>query len=362
MATDSNIWKLAEAYVGGNMLPAELANLKQRLDSDAPFAAEFHECANLLRSLNGSGEQNRFRSMLKSIHTANIAVPVKTKPNGTRTIPLRTHYLRTGAIAASIALLTSLTTFWAIQHNNKKIASQYSLLKRDLESYKRANNEVVSSINKDNKQHIPQAEVRYTGTGFAVTNDGYVVTNYHVTEGADSVYIQNSEGRYYKAYVVSFDKESDISLLKVEEKGFRFSKTDIPYTFANTKRSLGDRVYTLGYPQDEVVYSEGYISAKNGYEGDSLQYRLQIPAAPGQSGAPVIDNNGTIIGIITGKESESEGTTYAVSSNALLRMLHNVPKENNVRLVKNNKLGNLNRQQQIEKLQNYTCSIKVYKK
>ncbi|RYE23587.1 MAG: serine protease [Sphingobacteriales bacterium] len=365
MAIDSNnIWKLAEAYVGGTLQPSELVNLKERLANDAAFAAEFHECANMLRSLNGSGEQNRFRNMLKSIHATHVAVPVKTtKENKVRTIPLRTHYLRTCAIAASIALLTSLTTFWAIQHNNKKINSQYSLLKRDLETYKRATNEVVNSINttKDTKQ-IPQAEVRYTGTGFAVTNDGYVVTNYHVTEGADSVYIQNREGRYYKAYVVSFDKQSDISLLKVEDKGFRFSKTDIPYTFANNKRSLGDRVYTLGYPQDEIVYSEGYIAAKNGYEGDSLQYRLQIPAAPGQSGAPVIDNNGTIIGIITGKESETEGTTYAVSSGALLRMLHNVPKENEVRLVKNNKLSNLNRQQQIEKLQSYTCSIKVYKK
>ena len=361
MATDSNIWKLAEAYVNGTMQPAELTILKDRLASNAAFAAEFYECANMLRSLNGSGEQNRFRSMLKSIHTANVAVPVKTKSNGTRTIPLRTHYLRTGAIAASIALLTSLTTFWAIQHNNKKIASQYSLLKRDLESYKRANNQVVSTI-KDSKYSTPQAEARYTGTGFAVTNDGYIVTNYHVTEGADSVYIQNSDGRYYKAYVVSFDKQSDISLLKVEDKTFRFAKGEIPYTFANAKRSLGDRVYTLGYPQDEIVYSEGYISAKNGYEGDSLQYRLQIPASPGQSGAPVIDDKGTVVAIITGKESETEGTTYAVSSNALLRMLHNIPKENNVRLAKTNKLGYMNRQQQIEKLQNYTCSIKVYKK
>ena len=220
MATDSNIWKLAEAYTAGNMQPAELIDLKNRLASDAVFATEFYECANMLRSLNGSNAQNRFRSMLKSIHATHVAVPVKTnKENKVRTIPLRTHYLRTGAIAASIALLTSLTTFWAIQHNNKKIASQYSLLKRDLESYKRANNQVVNSINKDTK-HIPQAEARYTGTGFAVTNDGYVVTNYHVTEGADSVYIQNHEGKYYKAYVVSFDKQSDISLLKVEEKKF----------------------------------------------------------------------------------------------------------------------------------------------
>ena len=93
-----------------------------------------------------------------------------------------------------------------------------------------------------------------------------------------------------------------------------------------------------------------------------MQYRLQIPANPGQSGAPVVDERGEIVAIITGKESETEGTTYAVNAKAVIDLVRNLPKENNVRLPKVNRLGKMTREQQIEKLETYTCSIKVYKK
>lgn len=356
MITDNTIWSLAEAYVTGTLPAAEAEALQRRLDTDTVFAAEFNECTNLLQSLNGSGSQARFKAMLKDIHedmTARQTIP-------SRTIPLRTHYLRTAGIAACIALLTSLTTFWAVQHNNKKIASQYSLLRRDLETYKRSQSQVINSIK--NQKTAPAAQARYTGTGFAISNDGYIVTNYHVTEGADSIYIQNHEGQYLKSHLVSFDEKTDVAILKVEDKSFRFAKGDVPYTFETSKRKLGTKVFTLGFPQDEVVYNQGYISSKNGYNGDSMQYRLQIPANPGQSGAPVVGENGEIVAIITGKESETEGTTYAVNAKAVTDLIRSLPKENNIRLPKNNKLGKLTREQQIEKLEVYTCSIKVYKK
>jgi len=357
MTADNNIWNWAEAYVAGTMPAAEAEALRGKLAADAAFAAEFNECVNLLRSLHGSGSQQRYKAMLADIQKE---VLVKAPSKEARSIPLRTHYLRTAAIAAGIALLTSITTFWAIQHNNRKIASQYSLLKRDLETYKRSQNQVINSIK--NQKSGPVAQARYTGTGFAISNDGYIVTNYHVTEGADSIYIQSRDGEYLKTHLVSFDEKADVALLKVDDKAFRFGKGDVPYTFETTKSRLGTRVFTLGFPQDEIVYNQGYISSKNGYNGDSMQYRLQLPAGPGQSGAPVVGENGEILAIITGKETESEGTTYAVNAKAVTDLVHNLPKENNIRLPKANKLGKLTREQQIEKLEMYTCSIKVYKK
>ncbi len=355
MTPHSNIWNLAERYVEGTLPEADTEVLYKRLSEDQPFAVEFNECVNLLRSLDGSGKQARFKSMLGDIHS-----DMTKKEAAPRTIPIRTHYLRTAAIAAGIALFTSLATFWVIEHNNKKIASQYSLLRRDLETYKRSQNQIINNIK--SQKAAPAAQVRYTGTGFAISNDGYIVTNYHVTEGADSIYIQDNDGQYLKTHLVSFDEQSDVALLKVDDKSFRFGKGDVPYTFEPSKRKLGTKVFTLGYPQEEVVYNQGYISSKNGYNGDSLQYRLQIPANPGQSGAPVVDERGEIVAIITGKESETEGTTYAVNAKAVIDLVRNLPKENNVRLPKVNRLGKLTREQQIEKLETYTCSIKVYKK
>lgn len=161
--------------------------------------------------------------------------------------------------------------------------------------------------------------------------------------------------------MVAFNEANDVAVLKVEDKKFKFGKQDIPYTIAKSKKKLGARVFTLGFPQDEIVYNEGYISAKNGYNGDSSQYRLDIPAGPGQSGSPVADASGNIIGIITGKESENEAT-YAVASEAIIDLLNSIPEKNKIRLNSYSRLGKLGREQQIEKMEYYTLAIKVYKK
>lgn len=355
---NKNIWELAEAYVDGGMNTADKQLLEERRQADPAFAAEFQDAVNMLRSLQGSGEHKRFKNALQQAQQSATGQPALVP----KTISLVRNYWRTATIAACIAILTSLTTFWAMQSNNKKIASQYSLLRRDLETYKRSQNKIIRDI-KEQATIIPQSEARYTGTGFALTNDGYIVSSYHVIAGADSVYIQNRDGNYYKTHIVAFNETTDVVVLKVEDKKFRFGKQDIPYTIAQSKKKLGAKVFTLGFPQDEIVYNEGYISAKNGYNGDSSQYRLDIPAGPGQSGAPVADASGNIIGIITGKETESFGTTFAVTSEAIIDLLSNLPEENKIKLNTNQgKLSKMNREQQIEKLEQYTFAIKVYKK
>lgn len=353
-----NSWELAEAYNAGTLSAEEVHRLEARLATDPVYASEFQECLQMVRSLADSGRQKRFRNMVAAIGKEQDAAD--TSSWRVRTIPLRTHYLRTAGIAAGIALLTTLSAFWIVTHSEKKRSSQYSLLKRELETIKRSQSAIIRNIN--GAQTTPVAPANYSGTGFALTNDGYFVTNYHVTEGADSVYIQNREGGYFKAYLVSFDAAADVALLKVDNKLFRFGKTEVPYTLASAKRLLGSRVYTLGYPQDEIVYNEGYISSKNGFLGDSIQYRLELPASPGQSGAPVLDDQGNVIGIVTGKESETEGTTYAVSTKAIHKLLASLPKDAALKLNKSNKLSKLSREQQIEKLEYYTFSVKVYKK
>ena len=351
---NSYIWNLAEAYVAGEMPDAERTVLLNRLQTDAAFAAEFHECVDMIRSLDGSGKQQQFRNILQDVHQE-----LANKPS--RSIPLRTHYLRTAGIAAGIALLTSFTTYWSFNRPDKRNATQYNVLRREIENIKRSQNQLIQNIKTANTS-APVLAARYTGTGFAITNDGYLVTNYHVIDGADSVYIQNRDGAYFKAIVKASDPKNDIAILKVQDERFRFGKTDVPYTFSATKSGLGARIYTLGFPEDEIIYNEGYVSAKNGYEDDSMQYRLELPADPGQSGAPVLDAKGNVLAIITAKGNKDEGNTYAVSSKAVLQLMHSIRKDLSIRIPKNNKLSNLDREQQIQKLEYYTCSVKVYKK
>lgn len=358
MPIDNQTWILAEAQLAGKLTPEEQAALQSRMATDPAFAETYKECLNLLASVTASGKHQQMRAMLKDIHKEVVA-PANA-PKKDNTIPLRLHYFRTAAVAAGIALLTSFTTYSFLNHPDKKTSSQYNVLRRELENIKRSQNQLIQHINQ--KSAAPASAVKYTGTGFAISNDGYLATNYHVAEGADSIYIQAHDGQYYKAAVIFYDVKSDIAILKVQDEDFRFGKGEVPYTFAPSKAGLGSKVFTLGFPDDEIVFNEGYISAKNGFQNDSLQYRLELPADPGQSGAPVLDNAGNVLAIVTARGNRNEGNTYAVSSKALLALVAELPKELGVHLPKVNRLSHLKREQQIKKLESYTCSVKVYKK
>lgn len=355
MSKDWNIWQWAEGFVSDTLTPDQQQELQTRLGTDQYFAAEFQECVQLLQTLTGSSKHYQYASLLKDIAKETTAAPQN------KVIAFVATHWRTAAVAAGVALITSASAGWMHHDDKKATSSQYSLLRREIETIKRSQNQLIQNI-KNQNQPAPAPKARYTGTGFAITNDGYLVTNHHVTDGADSVYIQTNDGNSHKAYVIASDAQSDIAILKVESKSFRFGKGEVPYTFATTKAHLGAKVYTLGFPQDDIVYNEGYISARNGFEGDSLQYRLELPANPGQSGAPVIDNKGNILAIITGKETQTEGTTYAVSTHALLQLLYSMPKAVNLHIPKHNKMTNLSHDEQIEKMQNYTCIVQVFKK
>jgi S1-C subfamily serine protease len=95
----------------------------------------------------------------------------------------------------------------------------------------------------------PTAHVRYTGTGFAINNEGVFVTSNHVVEGADSIYVQDRSGDYFKAIKLASDPASDLAVLKIAKKNFHFAKGEVPYSFASGKTGLGANVYAIGYPR-----------------------------------------------------------------------------------------------------------------
>ena len=363
MSINNNIWELAEAFVAGSLSEGEVAELNDRVAGDVAFASEFNEAVNLVRSMAGSGKQKRFRSMLRDIQAQSANAPAAPKR-----IVLPAHFWRTAAVAASVAILTSAITIWSINYSLKKSDSQYNTISREVGAIKKVQaqqqaqqNKLIEIINTKTKP-APPSDVKYTGTGFALTNDGYFVTAYHVISDGDSVYIQNHDGDYYKAFLVNFDADADVAILKIEKKNFHFGKGELPYTFSGSKAGLGSGIFTLGYPKDEVVYSEGYISARNGFQGNGLQYTLELPAGHGQSGSPVIDGKGNILGLLTAVGGQNEANTYAVSSKAVLELLHTIPAASSLHLPKSNKLGHMSHEQQIEKMEAYTFSVKVYKK
>lgn len=360
MSINNNIWETAEAYLAGTLPESDIKELKSRLASDKEFAAEFYESTNLIRSMEGNGKQKRFRMLLKEIHKTG-AVSKKAKR-----IQLPAYFWRTAAVAASVAILTSALTYTFVTPSIKNNDYQYHKMSRELSGIKESQNQLNQTqkqLEKDLKKlnPPPTAHARFSGTGFALNNEGYFVTSNHVIDGADSIYIQDKNGDYFKAHRLVSDPASDLAILKIVKKNFHFGKGEVPYTFATGKSGLGANIYTLGYPKNELVCGSGLISSRNGFDGNELQYTLELPVGHGQSGSPVLDEKGDVIGILTATGGDAEANTYAVSSKALIELIHD-KLDSPIRLNKSNKLHNLDREHQIEKLEAYTFSVKVYKK
>jgi serine protease Do len=359
------IAQTAEAELAGTLSVTQRAELDARLAADPAFAQAYKEYYHTISSLYDGGRRARYKVMLQDVHQE-----LTTRKSGTKRliIHFNPRHLRTAAMAACVALITSAITVWAIRQNEPKPADPRTLqlVRHEIANIKatqQKQEKAIQYLKENTETTIPQPpQSNYTGTGFALSNDGYLITNYHVVDGAENIQVQTRGGKTYTASVIAYEPKTDIALLKVDDKHFRFGKGELPYSFLNGKASLGSSVYTLGFPQDEIVYNEGYISSRNGYEGDSNQYRLEVPAGPGQSGAPVVDEGGNIIGIIRSKDVQAESTTFAVTSKTLLRLLRDVPKDKRPRLPVSNRMTGLNRQQQIERLQDYTCMVQVYKR
>lgn len=368
MITVNNISEWAERYLNQELSEQEQALLMQTLKADPDLHLHFKEAITIIRAFQSGSERNAIKNMIRSVgaevkagKTAE-AYPAEMPAAESRSLPLR-KYLRTASVAAALILVSSLTTMTLMNKKGSKVdAKQYTLLRREIETIKHSQSKIIDSINKGKKEqeaNNSEDPVLYGGTGFALTNDGYIATNYHVVKDANTIYVQTNKGENLKAYIFAMEPSTDVAILKVENKNFRFGKTPLPYNIAKAQSGLGQRVFTIGYPKDDVVYNEGYVSAENGFQGDTNSYQLEITANPGQSGAPVLDKYGTVIALITGKQSNTTGTTYAIHSGALLDLIHSLPKAANIRLNESNKLNKLERTEQVKKVRDYICSVKV---
>jgi len=147
--------------------------------------------------------------------------------------------------------------------------------------------------------------------------------------------------------------------LKIAEDDFTFGDK-IPYSVRKANPNIAQRVYSLGYPKSDIVYNEGYISSITGFEGDSSRYQLELPSVSGVSGSPIIDETGNIIGVISSKQSESEGITYAIKSKSLLNLFKKLPKDFSDKEIYNTSIKAETRAVQVKKIQPYVCVVKVY--
>jgi len=171
-----------------------------------------------------------------------------------------------------------------------------------------------------------------TGTGFAISSNGYIATCNHVIDGATSIKVKGIGGNFAKEYnakVISADVNNDLAIIKIEDASFT-TLGIIPYTIKATTSEVGSNIFLLGYPLtatmgDEIKLTDGIISAKSGYKGDITSYQISAAAQPGNSGGPLFDKTGNLIGVVNAKHVEAENATYAVKSSYLLNLIESLP-------------------------------------
>ncbi len=179
------------------------------------------------------------------------------------------------------------------------------------------------------------SEIIGTGTCFAVSPEGYLVTNHHVIKSAAQVHVRMSNGKNLPAKVVASEPSKDLAIIKIDAKNMAY------LSFASSNKvGLGDEVFTIGYPLINVLgfdpkYTEGVVSAKSGLAGEALAFQITVPVQPGNSGGPLVNQQGQVIGIITStgssiaffKESGSlpQNINWAVKSDYASILLNDIP-------------------------------------
>lgn len=205
------------------------------------------------------------------------------------------------------------------------------------------------------------------GSGIILSKNGYIVTNYHVIENSNSIEVEfkyKNENKSFKAEVITSDAVNDLAIIKINDEGFT-SLSQIPYTLKSRSSDVGTSVFALGYPMaltimgKEVKFTDGKISSKTGFQGDITTYQTTVPIQPGNSGGPLFDTNGNLIGINSSgiDKSIAENVAYSIKASYIVNLIDVLPES--ITIPSSNVLVGKPLTEIIKVLSDYVVLIKV---
>ena len=169
-----------------------------------------------------------------------------------------------------------------------------------------------------------------SGSGFIITKDGYIVTNYHVVEGASSVKITLHSGEMYDAKIIGGDEDYDIAVVKIEASDL------MPVVLGDSsKLMIGETIAAIGNPLGELTFSmsQGIVSCVDrAINVDGTPFNMiQVDCSinPGNSGGPLVNTYGEVVGIVSAKYSSYSSTTvegigFAIPINDVVAMIEDI--------------------------------------
>lgn len=350
-----------ELYLDGQLSEAERVELEKEIAENPLLSERFEEHSGFYTAMKVYRERTLLKNRLSSFHTE---MEVENSKQSPKIIRLWKKHYPNMLVAASVAAITVLcmlltSDFWIGWQKPKAV---YRELRRDMEKIQKAQQAIIKDIkSKDTTPVKDYNPGKYGGTGFAISSNGYVVTSYHLIRDAESLTIENKKGQSYTVKPFFTDPDHDLAILKVSDSSFKSFGT-IPFLVKSKEADLGERIFTLGYPREDIVFGEGSVSSKSGYEGDTISYQVSVPVNPGNSGGPVFDENGNLVAVISGKQLNTDGAAFAIKAGYLLDAIGSIPKDSlkiPLRLARANTMPK-GRSRQLKTIENLVFVVKVY--
>lgn len=206
------------------------------------------------------------------------------------------------------------------------------------------------------------------GSGFFIDKSGFIATNFHVIDGAKEIeveFIFNNKVVNYSAELIKSDKIIDLAIIKINDPKF-IETDDIPYNLLMDLKPTGSSIFTLGYPYGDVLssdmkFSNGTISSNLGIDDEISRFQISAPIQPGNSGGPVLDSEGNLIGVIVERLNKdlynAENVNFAIKIPYLKNLIDVLPEK--IKLPSSIVLAGKSLNEQIEQLKKYVVKIKT---
>jgi serine protease Do len=351
-----------ERYIRGEMLPEERKFFEDLRKSNPGVDQLVVEHTVFLNLMEKYGNRKNLKSSLQDVHNELFESGQIKQSQETRVIRLWLKYRKTVAVAASIAGITALaisgiTSYYAPRTPNTQLQD----LSRKISMLVQGQKSINERLNKPPVKGPVETEFK-GGTGFMIDPKGFIVTNAHVIGNSTVVIVQNNKGQEFRTKIVYISPLSDLAFLKIVDSDYKATPA-LPYSIGKGNIELGESIFTLGYPRDEIVYGEGYLSAKTGYSGDTLACQIAVAANPGNSGGPVLDKNGEVIGVLSNRQLQAQGAVFAIRSKNIYMILDDMKSDSSIASIhmpQTSTVKNLDRVQQIKKIQEYIYLVKSY--
>ncbi len=355
-----------ERYLNGEMNAEEKAMFEKLRETNQDVDQMVVEHSFFLQQFQRYGGVREMKHSLHEVHNQLLQdgeIKEEVLSASAKVVNMWKRYKRTMTIAASIAGITALsisgmTLLFGPKANEKAITD----LSKKVSALEQKQRVQANQINTVIGKLEPGVVIKESGSAFLVDSKGYLVTNAHVLKNARGIIVLNSKGAEFKAIIVKIDEAKDIAILKIQDKDYKTTGM-LPYSIRKSSTDIAEPIFTLGYPRNEIVYGEGYLSAKTGFNGDTLSCQIAVAANPGNSGGPVFNKNGEVIGILSTKETKADGVVFAIQSKYIIETVNQLKKDDStieLKLPSKSSVKGMGASEQVKKIQEYVYMVKVY--